>query len=239
MKYIYSLCSILLIFATAYSFETSFLLADNPEKTVFLSGELDINTLSIADFSNGIDSMLYSGFNTSIDYRALFPFGIEIKTGYDAGLSALSGGIAYNYTNLFWPISSRSEILYVYRKNGTDMHEFFTKEIVMAGILDFFKIYYEIIYSTGSSDGGMTAGAIISMPFDLMYFEKLSVLFESQFYSYDAGSLNRFIAGIALTTWGHQFSVFTANFNTSFPYQYTGPSDHYFVGMNIKRKFEF
>lgn len=221
------------------AFDPAFQLTDTPRKSVFLSGELDISSVSSESFDRGLDSMLYSGFRAAIEYRNVMPFGAEIRMGYDAGLTAISGGIAYNYATFIFPVSSRTEIFYTYSRNGLDVHEFFSRESIMLNVIDYIKFYYEVMYCTGRSDCGMSGGLLISIPFDFMYFEKLSISYENQFYSWDFGTGNNFIAGISLTTWGHQFSLYASNFNTAYPYQYTGSTGRYFLGAGIKRNFEF
>lgn len=238
MKYLLIL-ALVIACLSLQAFDAAFLLTDTPRKTVFLAGELDINLISRESFDAGLDSMLFSGFNTAVEYRALMPFGTEVKMGYDAGLSAISGGIAYNYATLFFPVSSRSEIFYTYRRRAIDRHEFFTRETVLIKVIDYIKFYYQVMYSTGNADCGMSGGILLSIPFDFMYFEKMSISYENQFYSYDRGMSNKFIASLSMTTWGHQFSFFTSNFNTHYAYQYSANSSRYFFGMCIKRNFDF
>ncbi|MCK4524225.1 hypothetical protein KAU15_04790, partial [candidate division WOR-3 bacterium] len=82
MKKIIMLIIILFAFIIN-AYDLSFILTDNPRKEVFFSGELDIVSLGLSPLSSGLDSIIYSGINTYIDYRALLPFGIEFKIFYD------------------------------------------------------------------------------------------------------------------------------------------------------------
>ncbi len=239
MKKIIMLIIILFAFIIN-AYDLSFILTDNPRKEVFFSGELDIVSLGLSPLSSGLDSIIYSGINTYIDYRALLPFGIEFKIFYDTNNKKIGLGPAFNYLIPLMPVSSRTYIEYRNSRNlNTAQHSFSAGQIIMIDLISIIKAYYEIAYESNLKDGCMKAGAMIALPFEIMYFEKLAIVFEDEFFTFTNGIQNRFLTGIYMTTWGHQFAITLSRFNTYFPYEYTGLDNKFYFGFNIKRNFDF
>ncbi len=239
MKKIVILIIILFAFIVN-AYDLSFILTDNPRKEVFFSGELDMTSLGLSPISSGLDSTIYSGVNTYIDYRALLPFGIEFKIFYDTNNKKIGLGSAFNYMIPLMPISSRTYVEYRNTRNtNIAQHSFSAGQIIMIDLISIIKAYYEIAYESNLKDGFMKAGAMIAVPFEIMYFEKLAIIFEDEFFTFTNGMQNKFLTGICMTTWGHQFSFTLSRFNTYFPYEYSGLDNEFYFGFNIKRNFDF